>query len=46
MTTPSGILVTAEEDEDEKLNLPKIVAYLSWLRWSQARSDQYMTIDC
>ena len=43
MTTPSGILVTAEEDnkKKKKILIPKIVAYLSLLRWSHAlRSDQ------
>ena len=34
-TTPSGILVTGVRRE-KKINLPKIVAYLSLLRWSHA----------
>ena len=45
MTTPSGILVTAEQEKKKKRIIPKVVAYLSLLRWSHARTDQFWLVN-
>ena len=50
MTTPSGVLNNGGEKkirkEKKKIKIPKIVAYLSLLRWSHTlRSDQKAMIN-